>query len=114
VEELEVERLRLSDWEHRLGDRIEMVTSRYAEEQAQLDRERDDLQEQPHRTLEREAAVARREKAAVQREKVAIERKLMMEERSKAAHDMVEHTKAVLKLIEEQRADLQEWELAVA
>jgi hypothetical protein len=45
---------------------------------------------------------------------VAIERKLMMEERSKAAHDMVEHTKAVLKLIEEQRADLQEWELAVA
>jgi hypothetical protein len=33
-EELEAERLRLSYWEHRLGERIEMITSRYAEEQA--------------------------------------------------------------------------------
>jgi hypothetical protein len=45
---------------------------------------------------------------------VAIERELTMEERSKAAHNMVNHAKAALKLIEEQQADLQERELAVA
>jgi hypothetical protein len=33
-EELEAERLRLSDWEHRLRDRIQVVASRAAEEQA--------------------------------------------------------------------------------
>jgi hypothetical protein len=91
-----------------------MITSRYAEEQAQLEQERDVLQEQMRRTLDQEAAVARREKAVVQREKLAIERELIMEERAKAARDMVDHTKAALKLIEEQRTDLQEWELAVA
>jgi hypothetical protein len=37
-----------------------------------------------------------------------------MEERSKATRDMVNHAKAALKLIEEQRADLEERELAVA
>jgi hypothetical protein len=67
-----------------------------------------------HRTLDQEVAVARREKAATQREKVAIEWELTMEERSKAAHDMVNHAKATLKLIEEQHADLQKRELAVA
>jgi hypothetical protein len=58
--------------------------------------------------------VARWEKAVVQRERLAIERELAMEERSKASHDMVNHAKAALKLIEEQQADLQERELAVA
>jgi hypothetical protein len=113
-EELEAERLQLSDWEHRLGERIETVTSRYAEEQAQLEQEHDDMQEQMRRTLNREAAIARQEKAAAQWEKVLIKRELMMEERSKATRDMVNHAKAALKLIEEQRADLEERELAVA
>lgn len=36
-EELEAERLQLSDREHRLGERIEAVASRYAEEQDQLE-----------------------------------------------------------------------------
>jgi hypothetical protein len=40
---VEAEGLRLSNWEHRLGERIETVTSRYAEEQAQLEREHDVL-----------------------------------------------------------------------
>jgi hypothetical protein len=44
-EELEAERHQLSDWEHRLWERIESVTSRYAEERAHLEQERDDLQE---------------------------------------------------------------------
>jgi hypothetical protein len=55
-----------------------------------------------------------REAAAARREKVVIERELMMEERSKAARDLTNHAKAALKLIEEQHADLQERELAVA
>jgi hypothetical protein len=44
-ERLKVERLRLSDWEHCMGDRIKTVSSRHAEERAQLGQERDDLQE---------------------------------------------------------------------
>jgi hypothetical protein len=44
-EELEAERHRLTNWERRLGEHIESVTSRYAEEQAHLKQERDDLQE---------------------------------------------------------------------
>jgi hypothetical protein len=90
-----------------------MVTSHYTEEQAQLERERDDLQEQIRRTLDREAVVAQRERAVVQREKLVIERELVMEERSKAARDVINHAKATMGLIEEQQANLQEWELAV-
>jgi hypothetical protein len=58
------------------------------------------------RTLDREAVVARREKAAAQREKVMIEQELAIEERTKAALDLTNHAKAMLKLIEEQRATL--------
>jgi hypothetical protein len=42
-EELEAESLWLSYWEFCLGERIEAVTSRHAEERAQLEQERDDL-----------------------------------------------------------------------
>jgi hypothetical protein len=35
-EKLEAERLRLSDWEHRVGDRIKTVSARYAGERAEL------------------------------------------------------------------------------
>jgi hypothetical protein len=65
------------------------------------------------RALEREAAAARREKAAAWWEKVVIERELVMEERTKATLDLTNHTKAALKLIEEQCAALQEWETAL-
>jgi hypothetical protein len=112
-EELEAERHRLAYWEHRLGERIEAVTSRNAEERAQLEQERDVLHEKMRSTLDREAAVAQREKAVIRREKAAIERELEVEERAKAARDMINHTRAAAKLIEEQRAVLQEKELAV-
>jgi hypothetical protein len=68
-EKLEVERLRLSDWERGLGDLIQVVASRTAEERAQLTQEREALHEKVRRTFDREVAVASREKAAAQKEK---------------------------------------------
>jgi hypothetical protein len=65
------------------------------------------------RTLDREAAVAQREKAVVRREKAAIERELEMEKKMMATRDVINHAKAAAKMIDEQRADLQEQELAV-
>ncbi|XP_025806811.1 testis-specific gene A8 protein-like [Panicum hallii] len=44
--ELEAERHRLSDWEVRLGDRINSVSARYAEERAKLAQGRELLQEE--------------------------------------------------------------------
>jgi hypothetical protein len=40
-EKLEVEHLRLSNWEHQLGNRIQVVSSRAAEERARLEQERE-------------------------------------------------------------------------
>jgi hypothetical protein len=45
-EKLEAERHRLSDWEVRLGDRINSVSARYAEERAKLAQGRELLQEE--------------------------------------------------------------------
>jgi hypothetical protein len=42
-EELEAERLRLSNWERRLEDRIKTVSARYAGECAEIAQEREDL-----------------------------------------------------------------------
>jgi hypothetical protein len=56
--ELEAERLRLSNWERCLGDRIKTVSARYAGERAELSQEREDLQEQLQKSLDREAAAA--------------------------------------------------------
>jgi hypothetical protein len=83
-EQLEAEHLQLADWEHRLGDRIQAVSSRNAEERAQLEWERDVLREKMRRTIDREAAVAQREKAVIQREKAAIQRDLELEEKVQA------------------------------
>jgi hypothetical protein len=105
-EELEAERHRLADWEHCLGESIEVVTSCNAEERAQLEQERDVLHEKMRSTLDREAAVAQREKAVILQEKAAIERELAVEEKAKAAHDVINHARAAAKLIEEQRAIL--------
>jgi hypothetical protein len=59
-ERLEVERLRLSDWEHRLGDRIQVVASHAAEEWAQLEREREVQRKKMRRVIDREKAVTGR------------------------------------------------------
>jgi hypothetical protein len=64
-EELEAERHRLSDWERRLGDRIQVVASRAAEERAQLERERNVQRGKIRRVIDREIAVTRWEKATV-------------------------------------------------
>jgi hypothetical protein len=63
-EELEAESLRLSDWERHLGDRIQVVASCAAEEQAQLERECDVQQDKMHRVVDREIAVTHWEKEA--------------------------------------------------
>jgi phage host-nuclease inhibitor protein Gam len=64
LQKLEAERLRLSDWEHRLGDRIKTVSTHYARERAELVLERELLQEQLQQALDREAAAAQQERAA--------------------------------------------------
>jgi hypothetical protein len=55
-EKLETERQRLSDWEVRLGDRINTVSTRYAKERAKLELERELLREGLEEARDREAA----------------------------------------------------------
>jgi hypothetical protein len=112
-EELEAERLQLSDWEHRLGDHIQVVATRNTEERAQLERERDVLHEKMRRTIDQEAAVAQREKVVVQREKAAVQKDLEVEEKLQTARRTIDYVKAAAKMIDEERADLQQRELSV-
>jgi hypothetical protein len=86
-EKLEAEHLRLSDWEHRLGDRIKSVSARYADERAKLVLERELLQEQLQQARNREAAAFQRERAATRREAQALEREIAAEEKVLAAAD---------------------------
>jgi hypothetical protein len=86
-EKLEAERLRLSYWEYRLGDRIKTISAYYARERAELVLGRELLQEQLQQALDRDAAAAQRERAAVRREKHALERELAAEKRVQAAVD---------------------------
>jgi hypothetical protein len=53
------------------------------------------------RTLDQEAAVVQREKAVVRWEKAEIERDLEVEEKVKAARDVINHAKATAKMIDE-------------
>jgi hypothetical protein len=86
-EKLEAEHLRLSDWEHHLGDRIKSVSARYADERAKLVLERELLQEQLQQARDREAAAYQRERAATRREALALERELAAELKVQAAAD---------------------------
>jgi hypothetical protein len=120
-ERLEAKRLRLSDWEHRLGDGIKSVSARYAGERAKLVLERGLLQEQLQKALDREAAAAQRERTAARREKHAIEREHMAERRVNAAADrektaleLANQAKVVVEVTKEQEAALAEWEAAAA
>jgi hypothetical protein len=87
-EELEAECLRLSDWERRLGDRIQAVASRAAEKRAQLERESDVQREKMRRVIDRETVVAWREKAAIQKE-------LEVEQKEQAARVIIDGERAV-------------------
>jgi hypothetical protein len=86
-EKLLADCLRLSDWEHRLGDRIKTVSARYSRERAELALGRELLQEQLQQALDREAVAAQRERTAARREKHATERELTAEKRVQAAVD---------------------------
>jgi hypothetical protein len=118
-EKLEAERLRLSDWENRLGDRIKTVSARYAGERAKLVLEGELLQEQLQEALDREVAAAQRERAAARREKHAIERELVVEkrvhamaDREKTALELANQAKVVVEVTKEQEVALAEWEVA--
>ncbi|XP_025806851.1 uncharacterized abhydrolase domain-containing protein DDB_G0269086-like [Panicum hallii] len=87
-EKLEAERHRLSDWEVRLGDCINSVSARYAEERAKLVHGRELLQEELEQTRVREAAALQREKAARRRETEALEGLIAVEEMKVALADM--------------------------
>jgi hypothetical protein len=79
-EKLEAEDLRLSDWEHRLWDRIKSATARHTDERAKLLVEHELLQEQLQEARDREVA-------ACQREVEALKRHIAAEERMQAAAD---------------------------
>jgi hypothetical protein len=107
---LEAECHRLFDWEQHLGDCIKSVSARYADERAKLVLERELLQEQLQRALDREAAAAQRERAAVRREKQALERELLVETRVQAANQ----SKKVVEMTKAQEATLEELAAAAA
>jgi hypothetical protein len=98
-EKLEAERLRLSDWECHLGDRIQVVASRAAEEQAQLAQEREALHEKVCRTFDREVVVASQEKAMARKEKE-------VELKERAACHTIDTAKAMAKTIDDEQAAL--------
>jgi hypothetical protein len=83
-----------------------VVASRTAEEQAQLERERDVQCEKMRRVIDREIAVGRREKAATQKE---VEVELM----ERTAHHTIDGAKAAARMIDDERAGLQQREVAV-
>jgi hypothetical protein len=86
-EKLEAERHRLSDWEVRLGNRINSVSARYAEERAKLVQGRELLQEELEQARIREAAALQREKEAARREAEALKGLIAVEERMEAVAD---------------------------
>ncbi|XP_025815376.1 uncharacterized protein LOC112892417 [Panicum hallii] len=86
-EKLEVERHRLSDWEVSLGDRINSVSARYAEERAKLVQGRELLQEELEQARVREVAALQQEKEARRRETEALEGLIAVEEMKQAVAD---------------------------
>jgi predicted nucleic acid-binding Zn-ribbon protein len=102
-EKLEVERLRLSDWERRLGDHIQVVASSAAEERAQLVQEREVHREKMRRVINRELAVITREKAVARKEQ-----EVELKERS--ARHAIDTAKAMAKTIDDEQATLNQRE----
>jgi hypothetical protein len=83
-----------------------VVASRAAEERAQLERERDVQREKLRRVVDREMAVTRQEKAAILKD-------LEVEQKEQATHHTIDCAKAAAKMIDEERADLRQPEVAV-
>jgi DNA repair exonuclease SbcCD ATPase subunit len=120
-EKLEAERHRLSDWEVRLGDRINTVSARYAEERAELVAGRELLREELEQARVREAAALQREKATVRREVAALEGLKAVEElkeavadRERVARELAAEARKASAAVEAEKADLADLAAAVA
>jgi hypothetical protein len=120
-EKLEAERQRLSDWEVRLGDRINTASARHAKERAKLVLERELLQEGLEEARGREAAALQREKAANRQEKEALEAQIVAERlkeaataRERAARELAEAAREAFTTAEAQQASLAEQVAAAA
>ncbi|XP_025820353.1 uncharacterized protein LOC112896548 [Panicum hallii] len=112
-EKLEAERLRLSDWEDRLGDRIKSASARHVNERAKLLLERELLQKQLQEARDREAAALQREGAATRQEAEALRRQIAAEERMLAATDkerfaleLADQAKKAAAVVEAQEASI--------
>jgi chromosome segregation ATPase len=98
-EKLDVERLRLFDWERHLGNRIQVVASRATEERARLEQECEVVRENVGRVIDREIAVISQEKAAARKEKE-------VELKERAARHTIDTAKAIAKMINDKQATL--------
>jgi hypothetical protein len=105
-ETLEAERLQLSNWERRLGDRIQTVASHAAKERAQLEWEREVQREKMCSVIDREMAVATREKAVTRKE-------MEVELKERSARHAIDTSKVMVKTIDDKRAALNLREVAV-
>jgi DNA repair exonuclease SbcCD ATPase subunit len=120
-EKLEAERHRLSDWEVRLGDRINSVSTRYTEERAKLVQGRELLQEELEQARIREAAALQREKEAARREAEALKGLIVVEERMEAvadrertARELAAEVRRASAIIEAEKSTLADLAAAVA
>jgi chromosome segregation ATPase len=103
-EKLEAEDLRLSDWEHRLGDRMKSVSARYARERTELVLEREILQKQLQDVRVREAAAVRREAEALRRQIAAEERMQAAADREHIARELADQVRKASEAVEAQEA----------
>jgi hypothetical protein len=106
LEKLEAEDLRLSNWEHRLGDRIKSATARHADKRAKLLLEREFLQEQLQDARVREAAAVRREAEALKRHIAAEERMQAAADRERTARELADPVRKVSKVVEAHEASV--------
>jgi hypothetical protein len=120
-EKLEAERHRLSDWEVRLGDRINSVSARYAEERAKLVEGRELLQEELEQARLREAAALQREKEAARREAETLKGLIAVEEmkeavpdRERVARELVAQARKASAAVEVEKSTLADLAAAVA
>jgi hypothetical protein len=105
-EKLEAEDLRLSDWEHHLGDRIKPATARHADERAKLLLERELLQEQLQEARDREAAARQWEVEALKRHIAAEERMQAATDRERTALELADQVRKALAAVEAHEASV--------
>jgi hypothetical protein len=102
-EKLEAERLQLFDWESRLGDCIQVVASRVAEEWAQLTQEHEVVHKKMCRVVSQEIMV-------ITREKVAARKEMEVELKEWSDRHKIDTAKAMVKMIDDEQATLSQRE----